>query len=184
MKRAMTLTLLLALIFNFLGAGFVYNIWLYSIKHTVKENLDQEYSDQSRIIKVPKAWSNNPPKDFKWHEDDEFEYRGQMYDIIREEAHGNKIWYYCYWDKAETKLLKHLSKYVSNYLQQHPDKQHQASTLQSYLNKTFLLSKTNGLLEPDRKTLFLRIINPEIESISLGIKTPPPQLAMSSPKIR
>lgn len=140
MKQLTTILLLITLIFNFLGVGFVYNIWLYSVKKEVKEKLESNFPEEKKVIKVPSSWAENPPEEFKWHEPHEFEYRGQMYDIIHQETHGDTIWYYCYWDQAETKLLNDLAEYVSNYLQQDQAKQQKYVSLKQHLDKIFLPS--------------------------------------------
>lgn len=184
MKRALTILLLITFVYNFLGTGFVYNVWLYSIKENVKEQIERGIDGERTIVKVPKSWSENPPENFKWHEDQEFEYRGQMYDIIRQETRGNEIWYYCYWDEAETKLLNNLSKYVSNYLHQHPQKNQKTSFLSTYLDKVFLLFHLGGLLTPSEVEGPFSIQDLSTSNLILDVDDPPPQTAMSSLLLR
>lgn len=184
MKRALTILLLITFVYNFLGAGFVYNVWLYTVKENVKERIKLSVEEERTLIKVPKSWSKNPPESFKWHEENEFEYRGQMYDIIDKETRGNEIWYYCYWDKAETKLLNNLSKYVSSYLQQHPQESQKTSFLSSYLDKVFISTHFTGLLAPSPKENSFAKQGPSYFSIILDVDAPPPQMAMSSLVLR
>lgn len=184
MKRALIILLLFTFAYNFLGAGFVYNVWLYSVKEDVKEQIERGTEGEQTLIKVPKSWSENPPDNFKWHEDHEFEYRGQMYDVIRQQTRGNEIWYYCYWDKAETKLLKNLSKYVSSYLHQHPQKDQKTSFISSYLDKVFVWSPFPALLIPFPEGVPFVKSTASYFSVILDLDHPPPQTAMSSPVLR
>lgn len=184
MKRALTILLLTVFSFNFLGASFVYNIWLYSIRESVKEQIEGEYEEEKTLIKVPLKWSENPPPEFKWHEDHEFEYRGQMYDIIRKEQRGNQMWYYCHWDKAETELLKNLSEYVSNYLQQHPKDNQKTTSLTTYLDKIFLVASRGHFLEAQRNAKLFAPYNLISDSIFWDVDEPPPRPTMSSLPIR
>lgn len=52
-----------------------------------------------------------------WEHSREFEYNGQMYDVVSEEIKGDSIIYKVWWDKAETKIKKELSTLVATFLQ-------------------------------------------------------------------
>lgn len=173
MKRALTILLLLVVSYHFLGVGFVYNIWLYSIKSSVKEQLKGTHDEETTIIKLSKV-SDYPS--LKWHESEEFEYRGQMYDVIKKEDHGDAIWYYCYWDKAETKLLNDLSKYVTDYLQQHPKDQKTRTLLSTYFDTSFLLANLSLVLPAAKELLRTTFTNQDASSIFLDVDLPPPRL--------
>ena len=172
MRRLLTILCLLAVCFNFLGAGFVYNIWLYSIKSDVKEQLKGEYEGEATIIRLPK---NGDRPSLKWHESNEFEYRGQMYDVIKKEDRGDSIWYYCHWDKAETKLLNNLSEYVAGYLQQHPKEQKTSTLLSTYLDKVFVLSHLAVALTGTKASLTTYLGTIDANSIFLDVDPPPPR---------
>ncbi len=45
-----------------------------------------------------------------WHHSKEFEYLGQMYDIVETKELGDSIYYWCWWDKAETALNRQLEQ--------------------------------------------------------------------------
>ena len=51
-----------------------------------------------------------------WEHSHEFEYKGEMYDVIRYEVKGDSIWYWCYWDRKETKLRKELNVILVNLM--------------------------------------------------------------------
>ena len=52
----------------------------------------------------------------EWEHSREFEYKGEMYDVIRAETRGDTIWYWCYWDRKESKLKRELNILVANFL--------------------------------------------------------------------
>ena len=52
----------------------------------------------------------------EWEHSREFEYKGEMYDVIRSEQRGDTMWYWCYWDRKETKLKKQLNILALNLL--------------------------------------------------------------------
>ncbi len=40
----------------------------------------------------------------RWEHSREFEYNGQMYDIVESWTVGDRVYYRCWWDRAETRL--------------------------------------------------------------------------------
>lgn len=179
MKRVIIILLLIVFTYSFLGAGFVYNIWLFSVKENVEQRVKASDHDSRKIIKVPKSWQDNPPNDFKWHEEHEFQYRGQMYDIIRKEVHGDQVWYYCYWDKAETELINNLSEYVSNYLQQKPEEAKTKSYLKIIIEKIFLLPFADVNFDLSLHELASNFIPVQPHSIYLDVDLPPPRESLN-----
>lgn len=184
MKRLLIISLLLTFAYNFLGAGMVYNTWLYSIKKNVKERLQGEYEGKKILVKIPESWNSKPPAEFSWHEDDEFEYRGQMYDVIRKETHGSEIWYYCHRDKAETTLLRQLAQYVSRYLHQNSDEQQETNLLDSYLDQVFLASNNFVSTVPTLQLITFFDQNELMQHIFYDVDDPPPQQTMSALTLR
>jgi len=162
--------------YNFIGAGFVYNFWLWSIREGVEEKLEKEYEDEETLIRVPLEWADNPPEEFKWHDDHEFQYRGEMYDIIRKEVHDDEMWYYCHHDRAETELLNKLSAYVSNYLQQDPKERQNKLLLKILWDKTFFPSHANILSGPVVKSPFASFQQRTTSGIFWNIDPPPPKI--------
>ncbi len=46
----------------------------------------------------------------KWKHAKEFEYKGEMYDVVYKVCANGTLQYWCWWDHEETKLSKQLSK--------------------------------------------------------------------------
>ncbi len=181
LKRFISILTLAVFAYSFLGAGFVYNVWLYSVKKQVKQKLKADLGEQEEeraLIKVPVSWEEAPPPEFQWHEEHEFRYRGQMYDIIRKEYHGDQVWYYAYKDEAETKLLNNLSEYVSNYLRQEPDHENENEHLRLFITRTFLPAGPAELPAPapDFEIVPFQVIS--LTTAFLEIDLPPPKTAL------
>lgn len=69
----------------------------------------------------------------RWEKAHEFEYRGQMYDIVRSETRGDTIYYHCYWDHAESKLNQQIKKLVAQGLEKDPvNQENQLKLIQLY----------------------------------------------------
>ena len=98
-----------------------------------------------------------------------------MYDIVEKEYHGDEVWYYSYWDRAETELLNHFSEYVSLYLSQQPDRDKQNTTLQIVISKIFLFVQFFLQFELGPVAEQLPAGFNVITSIYLDIDLPPPK---------
>ena len=59
----------------------------------------------------------------KWKHSREFEYNGEMYDIVAREEKGDTSFFWCWWDHEETKLNKQLKELVSYQFGKNPGKQ-------------------------------------------------------------
>lgn len=59
----------------------------------------------------------------RWEHSHEFEYQGQMYDIVHSETIGDSIFYHCYWDRGESKLNQQIKMLVAQGLEKDPANQ-------------------------------------------------------------
>jgi len=71
----------------------------------------------------------------RWEHAREFEYQGQMYDVVEQFEEGDSIRYICYWDKLETKLNHQLNDLAALALGHAPD-------ARETLGKLFLILKS------------------------------------------
>lgn len=61
--------------------------------------------DELVLFKFTDAEKEN---DLQWEHSKEFEYKGEMYDIVDSHIEGDTTFYWCWWDYEETKLNKQL----------------------------------------------------------------------------
>ncbi len=54
--------------------------------------------------------------ELQWEHDDEFEYRGQMYDVVETESLGDTTYYLCWKDHEETELKEHINELIAKAL--------------------------------------------------------------------
>ena len=74
----------------------------------------------------------------EWEHSREFEYKGEMYDVIRSETKGDSIWYWCYWDRKETKLKKEMNVLLVNLLGPGQQSKNEGRQLQDFFKSLFL----------------------------------------------
>ncbi len=73
----------------------------------------------------------------RWEHSKEFEYDGQMYDIVSKEVKGDSIFYRVWWDHEETKLNKQLVKLVTSAMDQDEENQRNQKNLHHYFWSLF-----------------------------------------------
>lgn len=73
----------------------------------------------------------------RWEHSKEFEYEGEMYDIVSKEIKGDSIYYRCWWDHKETALNNKLQKLVANTFDDNEDKKRNQKELNHYLQSFF-----------------------------------------------
>ena len=111
----------------------------HEIKHAIIAGLDR-----SELVKLSFT-AEELEQDVDWEHAGEFEYNGEMYDVVETATEGEKTVYWCWWDHEETSLNKRL-----NYL------------------LAIALGNTNN--EPDKHgpvSVFLKLLYTAPESITL-----------------
>lgn len=81
----------------------------------------------------------------RWEHAHEFEYQGQMYDIVRSETLGDSIFYHCYWDRAESKLNQQIKSLVAQTLEKDPVNQENQLKLIHFYKSLYPCEAPNGL---------------------------------------
>ena len=113
----------------------------------------------------------------RWEHSHEFEYNGQMYDIVEMEISGDTIYYHCWWDYKETKLNKKLYELLAYAMGNDGKKKESQQRLTNFY--TSLFHSINDAWKP---LYLISEINPCIyyfyySSVSFPPPNPPPQLS-------
>jgi len=57
----------------------------------------------------------------RWEHPREFEYKRQMYDVVRKKTVGDTIYFWCWWDREETQLKREMERIASRFLGAFPE---------------------------------------------------------------
>ena len=76
----------------------------------------------------------------EWEHPQEFEYAGEMYDVVEQAVHGDSVIYTCYHDRAETALNRQLHQWLAHWLQHSPLQQEQNERLLCFFRSLFCTS--------------------------------------------
>jgi len=86
--------------------------WLQVEKAMVKKEVRRHIIsgiDKDGLVLLEFSRTETEPL-LRWEHSREFEYDGQMYDIVDSWVVGDTVYYRCFWDRAETRLNEQLRK--------------------------------------------------------------------------
>ncbi len=117
----------------------------------------------------------------RWEHSREFEYAGQMYDVVEAAEQGDTTYYYCWWDHEETKLNLQLSGLVAHAMGKNPLNKEKQERLSSFLKNLYCQQKTgNNLFANTAKEIFPGNLHVDYSSIQFTPPSPPPEIFASS----
>lgn len=174
MKNLISISLLLiiaiATIFPFAYLKMERKAIKKSIKHKIIAGIDKE----ELVLLVFNK--DKVDQQVKWKHSKEFQYKGEMYDIVEKEIIGNEIHYWVWWDKEETALNQKLTNLVRQNFAQNPC-QNSKNQVITHFFKTLYLS--------EKPTMQLAVLKSEINHFTpyksfisywqQSPTTPPPQ---------
>jgi len=146
----------------------------YQIKREVKWKII-EGIDKSELVLIHLSKAEAKER-LDWEHSKEFEFEGEMYDVVEFEEAPDSVKYWCWWDHEETALNQNLAEVVSNLLGNHPDKKEKEQKLISFYQSLF-----SEKIFHWEALQFTSISNPienyqfNLKIYSNNIPTPPPQ---------
>lgn len=151
--------------------------WLHlkesAVKREVKWRMIAGISrEELSLVKVSKDAARS---ELHWEHSREFEYQGQMYDVVATETHGDTLYYWCWWDHEETRLNKQLQELVAGIMGTSPERQEKQAQLISYFQSLFCdhLFEWSASVPSYQKTPFYGHFT-GFQSLLLTPPTPPP----------
>ncbi len=101
------------------------------VKHQMIAGIDK---DELVLLKFTEKESQTK---LRWEHSKEFEYQGQMYDILEKEIKGETTYYWCWWDHKETKLNRRLDGLVDKVLESNPQNRDKQEELAEFYKKLY-----------------------------------------------
>ncbi len=118
--------------------------------------------------------------ELRWEHSKEFEYKGQMYDIVSKVIIGDSIFYRCWWDHEETALNQKLKILVAKASDLDKNKHDAHLNLHVYLFSFFYTEILDWQFIPSQKVLVVYqdfIHAKHFTSLRISPPTPPPKLS-------
>lgn len=127
---------LMAFIVPFMGSW----IWLQGRLQAAQfdARAHMAFPHQKKDLVLWKFTAEEAAAQLFWEHSREFEFRGEMYDVVRSETKGDTTWYWCYHDQKETRVKKSMASFLSRYLGSGPCQQRDQERLQYYFRTLFV----------------------------------------------
>ena len=86
---------------------------------------------------VKLKFSKTEKENLKWEHSREFEFNGNMYDIVQSEVTPDSFTYFCYLDHAETKLNDRIDDAIKHIAGKHPQQNSTKDELSDFLKSLY-----------------------------------------------
>lgn len=113
MKRIVAILLLLLYLHNFAGYLAAFCLLQSHVRSDIKRTIKSGLPDNTLTLLVFQTSSlGNDESSVQWLEENEFLYRGSMYDVVRARADGDSTYFLCINDVEEERLFAGLDRHV------------------------------------------------------------------------
>jgi hypothetical protein len=114
MKKILSIILLLVFVYNIAGFFVIFKLQQYSAEKAMKTFIRKNMSNAGlEKVVVPNAEITSGSSDFRFQDDnEEFFYKGKLYDIVRTTNDGNSTVFYCINDKNEERVYAMFNEHI------------------------------------------------------------------------
>jgi hypothetical protein len=111
-----------------------------------------------------------------WEDENEFSFRGRMYDLVEKKLHGDQLVLVCISDEKETALLDDFAKNIYNKEGGNSSKKHQSQVIRLVLSPFILEQPAVSLTTLSRSVKKFTRYSELLPQVYFNIITPPPRL--------
>jgi hypothetical protein len=174
LKKSFSIFLIISFLFNTTGSLLIFLVLQSNLKESAREKISSnDYNRLQTLIVFTNKDLRNGKADLKFFDEQEFSFRGKMYDIIKHENKNDSVYFYCFADTDEDDLNLAFTK--KGNADEHDKNSANKNLLKNVLEDGVL---TGPLFIPDyileRKFHGCKIL--KLSSETLEIPTPPPVL--------
>lgn len=145
------------MIIPFAGTYILYKYQKKIIRKEIKHKIIAGI-DKSELVLI-KVHNSKIEIDLKWEHSKEFEYKGEMYDVVSKEFHNDSTYFWCWWDYDETSLNKQLKSSLAKALGHDTKTKNTQNRLQNFLKTLYFQenskSEFNSFKEIEHNTQYL-----------------------------
>ncbi|MCB0555712.1 MAG: hypothetical protein KDD02_19350 [Phaeodactylibacter sp.] len=174
MSRIFAIILPCIFALNIFGVFAVFRIQRLQIRREIKAQIKQGISEKE-LFKITVAPEHASA--LSWKKDDEFRYKGIMYDVVRKEIiNDSTIIYYCISDRQETALFANLDELVRKGMHSRKDSNKPLENLFNLFSKIFYHTREIAPIDVRLDGLVHCARFDGYTSPFLRIPSPPPEL--------
>lgn len=173
MRQIIGLFLLSVFIFNLTGVMLVFKIQQMSIKQEIQNQLKREISEDKLHVLTLSAAEVSV---LNWEEENEFTYKGKMYDVVKKELLADSsIRYYCIDDQQETELFSELNDLIKKNTDSDNPISQAAKKLLKFLSLLYINEKWTTNSNNFNLSALLQLYKDNYTSPQLNLNFPPPK---------
>ena len=178
MKKSLSILIAILFIYNSVGYLIAFKSLQYGIKKEIKSkilgNLDEK---ELVLIKFLSHPDQQQYKLFHWKEENEFEYNGNMFDVVKQYSVNDTIYYYCINDLKENELFGNLNVQVDQNMASSTMANNLIKLFKLTVDQSYLFSFSIDNLVQASKATYCSCITPGLLPVQQEIDTPPPEIA-------
>lgn len=173
MRKIFSILFLIVFLFNIMGYYPVFLLRQQNIRNELTDIINQNIA--SGILTVL-SFEKSQINSIQWLKKNEFNYQGDLFDIVMTEISENgKIYYYCFLDKKEKHLLVQLEKHVSRSIADNDKNQKSERNFIKNLTKDFFAIENEFLITSNAIELDFIAIVSDYHSLIPTKEAPPPK---------
>ena len=111
----------------------------------------------------------------RWEHDGEFEYRGEMYDIVKTEFRGDSVFYWCIHDRSETLINRQLEALTARAAGSDPPTQEYLKKIFDFFKKLCAPAHDAGVERLKTCSVAVHTYNSKTEAPPFAPPYPPPK---------
>ena len=175
-KKIISILLLILFLFNVSGYFVVFKLRQYNAREEMKTRIKQNLRDEEmEVIIIQNSEINSPLSDFCFIEEDEFRYKGNLYDIVRKKTEGSNTVFYCINDKQEEKLFDGLNEHIKRNTDQNTPTKDKSNTLTKSIVKEALPEKPDFIAYSVNQHILYFKYNSLTNKQFIPVPSPPPK---------
>ncbi len=172
MKKIVSFLLAIVFALNVMGVFFIIQLRHRKIRSEIKQLIKEGIPEKDlTVITIP----FNEANQLKWFKKNEFEYLGNMYDVVRQERNSKAIIYHCITDRQESALFAHINELVSQNMNSHQSRKLPVKNLLKLLSNLYSQKISFQLSAPFIKSMRWLTYNNQYMEPAIFPFSPPPR---------
>jgi hypothetical protein len=158
-------------------------IWSYfavkqqMVKNEVEEKRNEGFNKD--VVKILTFAKKDIKNILRWEHDREFEFLGEMYDVISSKESKDSVSYTCYWDIEETKIKKQIAKLLFSDNENFPFQHEKEAKMIEYFKQFYTFQNVIMIADKLYQDIPLYLLNNKeivfIKQLFNTVPHPPPK---------
>lgn len=173
LKKAPIYFLLVLFLYNQVGYFVAFKTKQYFIRKEVKSLVLSELPKE-KLEKITFQLNSDNYKKLYWENSHEFKWKGNLYDVIKQEQRDEYITFYCLQDKNEDAILSQLDNHIQKHIKSDTKKEKHQKNQISKSVKDYFYTTLNFQLYKTTSILYYFENSFKLQELPVDIFIPPP----------